>query len=205
MTTSEPKAAKTVTPKRKMKPGGGKAKGNSFEATIAKILTKNLQPLNFIRTPGSGARVGGKNFATIGAMFGEEALKIFVGDVVPVNERQTGLKFRHSIECKFYKTQDSFTGLSSGSANVFKWYEEAVIDAAKINKIPMLVFKWNRTDTFVCIDTAAHAAKLPAPLPTPQFTILTYNRTDNNIISRALDIYLLDELLKVPDFWFEKE
>ena len=203
MTTSEPKAAKAVTPKRKMKPGGGKAKGNSFEATIAKKLSKELQPLNFIRTPGSGARVGGKNFATIGAMFGEDALKIFVGDVVPVNERQTNLKFLHSVECKFYKTQDSFTGLSSGSANVLNWYEEAVVDAAKINKIPMLIFKWNRTDVFVAVDCTAHATLLPTSLPKPQFTILTYN-TDRSI-ARALDIFLLDELLKTPDFWFTKE
>lgn len=199
MKTTEPKAA--PAPKRKLKPGMGKSKGNGFENTVAKMLTKALQPLNFIRTPGSGARVGGKNFATIGAMFGEEALKIFVGDVVPVNERQTGLTFLHSIECKFYQNQDTFTGLSSGSANVFKWYEEAVIDAAKINKIPMLIFKWNRTDIFVCVDCAT--ANLKGELPKPQFTLTTYNA--DKTIARHLDIFLLDELLKVPEFWYEAQ
>ena len=88
----------TAPPKRKMRPGGGKAKGSGFESTIAKLLTKHLAPLNFIRTQGSGARVGGKNFDTLGKMFGEDALKLFVGDVVPVNERDTGLRFNFSIE-----------------------------------------------------------------------------------------------------------
>lgn len=188
--------------KRRMKPGGGKAKGNNFEGSVAKKLTKALQPLNFIRTPGSGARVGGKNFATIGAMFGEEALKIFVGDVVPVNEKQNNLKFLHSIECKFYRTQDSFTSLSSGSANVFKWFEEAVTDAKKIDKIPLLIFKWNHTDIFVAVDCTANSIRLPLNMPNPQFTILTYDTTKT--VSRALDIFLLDELLKVPEFWYIK-
>ena len=75
-------------PKRKMRPGGGKAKGNGFEGQIAKKLSTALAPLNFMRSPGSGARVGGKNFEKFGEMFGEEALAIFVADVVPINEKK---------------------------------------------------------------------------------------------------------------------
>lgn len=186
----------TEKPKRKLKPGMGKSKGNGFESTIAKTLSKNLQPLNFIRTPGSGARVGGKNFATIGAMFGEEALKIFVGDVVPVNEKQENVIFLHSVECKFYKSQDTFTGLASGSANIFKWFAESEEDAKKIGKNPMLIFKWNHTATFVAVDNRAWAPKLAKP----QFSIITYSPD----ASKTLDIYLLEELLKTPDFWYKK-
>lgn len=186
--------------KRKMKPGGGKSKGSGFESTVAKLLTKQLHPLNFIRTPGSGARVGGKNFATIGAMFGEDALKIFVGDVVPVNERQEGVKFLHSVECKFYATCDNFTSLASGKANVFKWFNEAVADAAKIDKNPMLIFKWNHTPIFVATNVwnddnlGTIARKID-----PCFTILTYGEN-----KQSLDIYELDKLLTVPEFWFSK-
>jgi hypothetical protein len=181
--------------KRKMRPGGGKSKGNGFEGLVAKTLTKALQPLNFMRTPGSGARVGGKNFETLGQMLGEDALKIFVGDVVPVNERKEGLTFKHVIECKSYATPDNFTSLASGSANVWKWYEEVVIDAAKVNKIPLLIFKWNRTPVFVAIDTNT----LPPIDPQPLFTLLSYGEH-----GRALDIYYLDDLLKHPAFWYSK-
>jgi len=71
---------KTDTPvEGKKRRVNSKSKGNGFEGTIAKKLSAALAPLNFIRTPGSGARVGGKNFETIGKLFGEDALKIFVG------------------------------------------------------------------------------------------------------------------------------
>jgi len=185
--------------KKKKKPINSKGKGNGFEGTVAKKLTAALQPLNFMRTPGSGARVGGKNFATIGAMFGEDALKIFVGDVVPLNERQEGLTFRHSIECKFYATPDGFTSLASGTANLYKWFEEAVVDAAKVNKNPMLIFKWNHTPIYVAVDTFKDESLGKS---TPLFTILTYG--DNGGKARALDIWLLDDLLKIPAFWHSK-
>ena len=177
-----------------------KSKGNGFELTIAKKLSKELAPLNFMRTPGSGARVGGKNFATIGAMFGEDALKIFVGDVVPINEKQEGLLFNFSVETKFYKDQDTFTGLSSGTANIFKWFEEAVDDAAKINKAPLLIFKWNRTSTFVCLD-AVDSVNLGAL--TPQFSIITYFPEEPRKINKVLEVFLLDELLKDKGIWFK--
>lgn len=205
MTTSPAENGTTsATPakKRKMRPGGGKAKGNGFEGTIAKTLSKALAPLNFIRTPGSGARVGGKNFETIGKMFGEDALKIFVGDVVPVNERQEGVKFNHSIECKFYATQDPFTALVAGTANLFKWFEEAVIDASKVDKDPMLIFKWNRTPVFVAVDTMETKSgytTLTSKGIKPRLTLLTYGES-----ARSLDIYYLDDLLSVHEFWFTK-
>ena len=182
-----------------------KAKGSGFEGTIAKTLSKALAPLNFIRTPGSGARVGGKNFETIGKMFGEDALKIFVGDVVPVNERQEGIKFKHSIECKFYATQDPFTSLVSGTANVFKWFKEAVDDASKVDKSPMLIWKWNHTPIFVAIDTMD--SKMDYTVLTtrgikPRVTLLQYG--EEGMRCHSLDIYYLDDLLPVQEFWYTK-
>lgn len=181
-----------------------KGKGSGFEGTVAKLLTKELQPLNFIRTPGSGARVGGKNFATIGQMFGEDALKIFVGDVVPVNERQTNTKFRFSVETKFYATPDNFTALASGKANLFKWFEEAVDDASKVDKVPMLIFKWNHTPIFVAVDMGldtklGHTEQtlgLARAELKPLMTLLTYGEK-----GRALDIFQLEDLLKAKSFW----
>jgi hypothetical protein len=183
-------AEKTVIKsKRRMKPGGGKAKGSGFESLIAKKLSAAL-PINFIRSPGSGARVGGKNFSTIGAMMGEEALKLFNADVVPVNEAAVGLRFNFSIECKSYATPDNFTSLVSGSANVFKWFEESVVDSAKIGREPVLIFKWNHTPIFVAV-----LARTFEGMVTPALTLRKPGWRD-------IDIYEFDELIKYPDFWY---
>lgn len=174
-----------------MKPGGGKAKGSGFEGQVAKKLSAALTPLSFIRTQGSGARVGGKNFETIGKMFGADALKLFVGDVVPTNERDNGLTFLWSVETKFYKTQDSFTQLASGSANLYKWFTESVEDAKKIGKKPMLVFKWNHTSIFAAVLESDHDGSIPNC-----FSISKDGRT--------LTVFEFEELLKHPSFWYTK-
>lgn len=197
-------ALSTPAKKRRMKPGGGKSKGNGYESTIAKKLGAALQPLNFIRVPQSGGRVGGKNFETIGKMFGEDALKIFVGDVVPVNERQEGLKFHFSVECKFYATQDNFASLVSNTANVFKWFQESVEDAKKIDKDPMLIFKWNHSPTFVAVNTFDSKSNFSVALANskikPRLTLMTHGEKPS-----ALDIFILEDLLSTPDFWYSKE
>lgn len=176
--------------KRKMRPGGGKSKGNGFESLIAKKLSAAL-PINFIRSPGSGARIGGKNFATIGVMMGEEVMKLFNADVVPVNETAAGYKFLFSVECKSYATPDNFTSLASGTANIFKWMEESIVDAAKIGREPILIFKWNHTKVFVAVigDTNCGVSM-------PQLTIKRPGM--------VLDIYEFDELLKIPSFWVKQ-
>lgn len=176
--------------KKKMRPGGGKAKGSAFEAKVAKLLSSAL-PINFIKSPGSGARIGGKNFATIGQMMGVDTQKLFNADVVPVNETQVGFDFRYSIECKSYATADNFTSMVSGTANVYKWFEESVVDSAKIDRQPVLIFKWNNTPTFVAV-----LARTMEGMVTPNLTIHRQGFKD-------LDIYELEELLKFPNFWVQ--
>jgi hypothetical protein len=175
--------------KRKLKPGMGKAKGNNFEGQVAKKLTAALAPLTFIRSPGSGARVGGKNFATFGKMFGEDAMKLFVGDVVPTNERDTNLSFLWSIECKSYAKSDSFETMVAGNSNVFKWFEESVIDAAKTGKEPILIFKWNHTPIYAAT-TVITAGCIPVK---PRLTL------DQG--ERSLAIFYFDDLISDPSFW----
>lgn len=194
-------AKKSATPKRKMRPGGGKAKGNGFEGSIAKKLSTALAPLNFMRSPGSGARVGGKNFEKFGEMFGDEALAIFVADVVPINEKKEGLKFLHSIECKAYKTPDSFTQLAAGTANMYKWFEESVEDAKKTDKNPLLIFKWNNTPIFVAVNlNHEKCTKIPS---TPACFSLSY-ACDGQKLTKRLAVFYFDELVKESSFWFEK-
>lgn len=170
---------------KKKKRVNSKGKGNGFENVLAKKLSVALAPLKFVRTQGSGARVGGKNFETIGQMFGEDALKLFVGDVVPANEGSVDLEFKHSIECKFYKTPDSFPSLVSGTANVFKWMQEAEVDAAKINRSPVLIFKWNNIN--ILVGTFCE---------TPCHRLAIEGQNEKKIF-----ISYLDELLQFKDFW----
>lgn len=164
-----------------------KSKGSGFEGQIAKKLTVALAPLTFMRSPGSGARLGGKNFATFGKMFGADATKLFVSDVVPTNEKDVGIQFKFSVECKSYATPDNFPGLVSGGANFFKWFEESVVDAVKIDKQPMLICKWNHTATFVGVPHD------PSAVVSPRFTITKDGR--------AIDVYDLNDVLTVPAFW----
>lgn len=177
-----------------------KAKGSGFESKVAKLLTEALKPLNFIRTQGSGARVGGRNFETIGKLFGEDALKIFVGDVVPVNTKDVGIDFIFSIETKFYAKQDTFTSLAAGTANIFSWYREAVEDAKKIGRVPMLIWKWNHTPIFAAVDCSAQVDQLLTAKRhqvLPKLTLISGDLT--------LDIFYLEDLLKVPQFWYNKQ
>lgn len=177
----------------KKKPVNSKGKGSGFEGQVAKKLSAALAPLTFVRTQGSGARVGGKNFATIGKMFGEDALKLFVGDVVPTNERDTSLTFRFSVETKFYKTPDGFTSLVSGTANVYKWMEESIEDAKKINKTPLLIFKWNHTAIF--------AALLSVDNQNDSFVAMTPKLNLKKENGPSIDVFLLDDLLPETGFW----
>ena len=175
----------------KKKRTNSKQKGNSFENQVAKKLSTALSPLKFIRTQGSGARVGGKNFQTIGQLFGDDALKLFVGDVVCSNEKQvidSSKEFRFSIECKSYKTQDPFTSLVSGTSNLFKWMQESITDSKKINRCPMLIFKWNQTPIFCAVLTKdSNDAK---------------SRVSISQNGLKLEIFYLDDLLEDNSFWF---
>jgi hypothetical protein len=163
----------------------GKKKGSGFELQIAKKLSVALMPLNFMRTPGSGARTGGKNFEKFGQMFGEEALALFTADVVPLNEKKEGLHFLHSIECKSYKTPDSFPQLVSGTANVFKWMKESAEDAEKIHRNPVLIFKWNNINILVATYISTPCVMLNIEIPNEKKIYVSY----------------FDELIKHREFW----
>lgn len=165
-----------------------KAKGNSFELKVSKILADKLSPLKFIRVPGSGARVGGSNFSKFGTMFSAESLNIFVGDVVATNEEEVGIKCKVNIECKSYASVDNFSILMLGTSKIFSWMEESEIDAKKTGKTPVLIFKWNRTDIYVASPYLPDAA-----------VRVILNRPEGGPIK----IGTLDEVLNFRDFWIQ--
>lgn len=167
-----------------------KAKGGAFEGRVAKSLSAAL-PINFIKSPGSGARIGGKNFATIGQMMGQDSMKLFNADVVPVNEDAAGYKFNFSVECKFYAVQDNFVGLANGKANLYKWFDESVIDSIKIDRKPILIFKWNNTPIYVAILSCNRDEGMQ-----PAMTITHEGRT--------LEIFEFEKILPFTSFWVTK-
>lgn len=171
-----------------MKKVNSKNKGNAFELTIAKALSNAFKPLQFARSPGSGARVGGTNFNRFGGLYSADTLNVFVGDVVCVNESDFGLTFRANIECKSYKSPDSFTSLMSGKSKIYEWMIESEVDAAKTNKVAVVIFKFNRTQTFIA------STELPESC-----VKMVLKRDDGGYIK----IGLLEEVLKVRDFWIE--
>ena len=76
-------------------PSPQKQKGSGFEREIAKYLTDKYGE-SFIRAPGSGAYVGGKNQARTQFLH-EGQIRSFKGDIVP---GETFSKL--NVECKFY-------------------------------------------------------------------------------------------------------
>jgi hypothetical protein len=125
-------------------PINSKNKGNGFERKIANLLATNFPPLQFTRSQSSGAILGGKNISKL-IHYSKEAAVLFTGDVVPTNEgSNTGLLFNFCIECKFYKNEDSLYSMLSGKSKIHNWFKEVQIDARKIGKEPLLIFKFNR-------------------------------------------------------------
>lgn len=184
----------------KKKPINGKQKGNGFEGDIAKLFTAKFAPLNFKRTQSSGAIVGGYN-AWSTKHYSPEMLGAFVGDIFPCNEsdvlKEYGWTFKRTVECKFYRDADSFTALFK-NPQIAEWFEQAAEDAKKLpGKLPLLIFKFNRTPIFFAIDsTDSFPALMSGSLELSYNTIL-----NKQLISRKILIGLLDDALKDLNWW----
>lgn len=134
----------------KKKRTNSKRKGNGFEGHVGKVLAEVFAPMQFRRSQSSGAILGGTN-AKFLEQFSDDAKALFIGDVVPTNEadiiRDEKWKFRFTLECKFYKDCDNLEHLFNNT-KIRGWMEQALNDAEKLKKDPLLIFKFNRTDTF---------------------------------------------------------
>jgi len=162
-----------------------KAKGNSGERAICKLLSEALSPFKFIRSPGSGAYVGGKNFETNAHLYSQEAMAMFCSDVVCSNEKDINKTFRFVIESKSYKDTEKLEVLLNGKSNIYKWMDEVRIDAAKISKEPVLIFKWNNTPHY-----AAFEKEVQLP-----------NELNILILPTGIQITHLKPLLEHKSFW----
>ena len=173
----------TIKPSKKRV--NSKGKGNGAERAICKLLADALAPFKFIRSPGSGSYVGGKNFEANAHLYSQEAMAMFVSDVVCSNEREVGKTFRFVVESKAYKDAEKLEVLLNGKSSVYGWFDEVRIDAAKIHKEPLLVFKWNNTPHYAAFEPTVI---LPAGL-----NILT--------LPTGLQVTHLKPLLEYKSFW----
>ena len=124
-------------------PSASKAKGNSFERHIADFLTK-LYGEKFIRAPGSGAYVGGKNTHRK-QLLHEGQIRNFKGDIVP------GQSFpRLNAECKSYK-EFPFHQLFSGTVNLMESWIDQCMDVADQGDFNIVFMKFNRKGTYVAV------------------------------------------------------
>ena len=117
-----------------------KQKGNNFETKIARILSKwSYGDENvLVRNANSGSMAKFRQHNVPG------------GDVIQVKPEYP--EFPFSVECKHHKGFDIEKLLfeSSKSKEVKAW-AQCLNDAVKVNKIPLMVFRKNYGDIFVCI------------------------------------------------------
>jgi hypothetical protein len=126
-------------------PSPSKNKGSGFEREVAKYLSELYQE-SFIRAPGSGAYVGGKNQSRTQFLH-EGQIRSFKGDIVP---GQSFTKF--NAECKFYG-DFPFHLLYSGDCKVLDGWIEQMMDVAEDGDLNILFMKFNRKGKFVVVQS----------------------------------------------------
>ena len=120
-----------------------KAKGSGFEREIAKYLSE-LYGESFIRAPGSGAYVGGKNQARTQFLH-EGQIRSFKGDIVP------GESFsKMNAECKFYQDFPFHLLLTGECKQLDSWLGQ-LMDVAANGDMNILFMKFNRKGRYVAI------------------------------------------------------
>ena len=126
-------------------PSPSKNKGSSFEREVAQFLTK-LYEESFIRAPGSGAYVGGKNQSRTQFLH-EGQIRSFKGDIVP---GQSFSKF--NAECKNY-AEFPFHLMFVGNCKVLETWIEQMMDVAEEGDMNILFIKITRKGKFVVVPT----------------------------------------------------
>lgn len=118
-----------------------KSKGSRFERTISKWFT-TWTGYEFNRVPASGG-LRWKNADNI------------TSDVTCTDSKHSK-KFKFSIECKNYKDlKFEHILLEKKSCKILKFWDQALNDANRAKKLPMLIMKYNgmaKGEAFVMVD-----------------------------------------------------
>lgn len=128
-------------------PNPQKAKGSSWERDVARFLSE-LYLESFIRAPGSGAYVGGKNQKRTEFLH-EGQIRSFKGDIVP------GESFpRFNAEAKSYK-DFPFHQLFSGTVKILEEWIEQCMDVADPGDFNVLFMKFNRKGKYIAVQASS--------------------------------------------------
>lgn len=122
-----------------------KAKGSSFEREVANFLSKTYDE-SFIRAPGSGAYIGGKNQSRKQYLH-EDQVRSFKGDIVP---GQSFVNF--NAECKSY-ADFPFHLMLTGKCKQFDTWLNQLMDVAEVDDCNILFMKFNRKGKYVAVQT----------------------------------------------------
>ena len=124
-------------------PSPQKAKGSGYEREVAKFLSE-LYGESFIRAPGSGAYVGGKNQARTQFLH-EGQIRSFKGDIVP------GQSFsKMNVECKFYADFPWHLLFSGECKQLDSWLAQ-LLDVEEPGDLNILFMKFNRKGQYVAV------------------------------------------------------
>ena len=132
-------------------PSPSKAKGSSWEREIAKFLS-DLYDESFIRTPSSGAYVGGSNASRRDTLH-EAQVRNFKGDIVPPPEWHF-----FNAEAKFYK-DFAWHQLLTGKCSQLDLWIQQQYQAADNGDFNIMFLKFNRQGKYVAIEHK-HLSKL---------------------------------------------
>lgn len=159
----------------------GKAKGNRFELTVAKMLSE-WSGKTFHRTPQSGALHWDND-------------KRVVSDIVPPQD----MGFPFSIECKSQEVSWDFDQFITGTSNIWKFWNQCCRDAMSEKMEPLLVFTKNYRKIYAMIHRVAYN-KLGKSFNS--VSVQTLNGVDVVIVDfkEFLDNCTVDEILNKKFF-----
>lgn len=122
-----------------------KIKGNSWENTVAKHLS-SLYGESFIRVPGSGAYVGGKN-SVRKEFLHEGQIRAMKGDIIPPTT------WKHfNAECKSYADFPFHQLFSEGKISILDSWISQTLDAADDGDLNIIIMKFNRKGSYVAFE-----------------------------------------------------
>ncbi len=156
---------------KKKKRVNSRAKGSTFERSIAKLFNDRFNTTEFSRTPGSGA------FATTHTL--PDHLKIYGDLITPQN-------FKYCIECKKGYNKENLYSLYNYSSDFWKFIDQCEKDSQKCQKIPMVIFKQDRQQTLAIVPY--------------DILYQSNNYIEIHKEEKIYRIYLFDDLLKEPDY-----
>lgn len=163
------------------RPGYGKQKGAAFEREVCKTLSLwlsgGLRDDLLWRSAMSGGR------ATLAAT--KSGRRAQSGDISAIDEASAALINQFSIECKFYKDIALTSFLLRGEGALAGFWKQAVGDASRACKDPMLIVKQNRMEALLLMQAASTARFRTVARP--------LIRTD-----REINIYTLNQFVT----WF---